>query len=101
PPNIGLHFQWNTFGMKEIEWPAPVLVATLNYGFDGVIEAAVRFDSCVPHIVESAQNVIVPKCREREAEPMLVDDFTRSKPPAHVPLKQIVFGPLAGFGDSR
>jgi hypothetical protein len=41
----------------------------------------------------------VPKRREREAEPAFVDDFAGSKRAEHAPLKQIVFGPLAGLSD--
>jgi hypothetical protein len=36
------------FGMKEVERPAPVLVASLNHGFDGATDAAVGFDSGIP-----------------------------------------------------
>jgi hypothetical protein len=49
------------FGMQEVERPAPVLVAALNHGFDGVTDAAVGFDSSIPQIIESAQDVVVPK----------------------------------------
>src|SRR5437762_13125135 len=89
------------FRMKEVERPAPVLVTALNYGFDGVTDAAVGFDSCIPHIIEYAQNVIVPKRREGEAEPAFVDDFASSKRAEHAALEQIVFGPLAGLSDGR
>ena len=58
--------------MKEVEWPAPVLVAALNHGFDGITDAAVGFDSFIPQIIESAQDVVVPKHRERETEPAFV-----------------------------
>jgi hypothetical protein len=67
------------FGMKEVQRPAPVLVAALNHGFDGVTDAAVGFDSCISQIIESAQDVVVPKRREREAQPAFVDDFASSK----------------------
>ena len=40
--------------------------------FDGVTDAAVGFDSCIPQIIESAQDVVVPKRRERETEPAFV-----------------------------
>src|SRR5438874_7498494 len=89
------------FGMNEVERPTPVLVAALNYGFDGVTDAAVGFDSCIPQIIESAQDVIVPKRREGEAEPAFVDDFASSKRAEHAALEQIVFGPLAGLSDGR
>jgi len=58
--------------MKEVEWPAPVLVAALNHGFDGITGAGCRFDSCIPQIIESAQDVVVSKRRERETEPAFV-----------------------------
>src|SRR5207245_4974192 len=40
PADSGLHLRWNMFGMKEVERPAPVLVAALNHVFDGVTNAA-------------------------------------------------------------
>ena len=87
--------------MKEVERPAPVLVAPLNHDFDGLADAAVRFDSCISQIIESAQNVVVPKRREGKAQPAFVDDFAGSKRAEHAALEQIVFGPLAGLGDRR
>src|SRR6266568_325881 len=99
PAEFGLHLQWNMFGMKEVERPAPVLVAALNHGFDGIIDAVVGFDSCIPQIIESAQDVIVPKRREGEAEPAFVDDFASSKRAEHAALEQIVFAPPAGLSD--
>src|SRR5437588_7637590 len=101
PADTGLHLQWNMFGMKEVERPAPVLVAALNQDFDGFSDTVAGFDSCVPQIIESAQDVVVPKRREREAEPAFFDDFAGSKRAEHAALKQIVFGPLAGLSDSR
>jgi len=89
------------FGMKEVERPAPILVATLNHGFDGVADAAVGFDSCIPQIIESAQDVVVPKRRERETEPAFVDDSAGSKRAEHAAFEQIVLGPLAGLSDGR
>ena len=50
--------------MKEVERPAPVLVAALNHSFDGVADAAVGFGPCILQIIESAQDVVVPKRRE-------------------------------------
>src|SRR6266480_3281176 len=97
--DAGLHLQWNMFGMKEVERPAPVLVAALNHGFDGVTDGAVGFDSCIPQIVESAQDIVVPKRREREAEPAFIEDFAGSKRAEHAALEQIVFGPLASLSD--
>jgi len=85
--------------MQEVERPAPVLVAALNHDFDGVTDAAVGLDSCIPQIIESAQDVVVPKRREREAEPAFVDDFAGSKRAEHAALEQIAFGPFAGLGD--
>ena len=55
--------------MKEVERPAPVLVAALDHDFNGLTNAAVGFDSGIPQIVESAQDIVVPKRREGEAEP--------------------------------
>jgi hypothetical protein len=83
--------------MKEVERPA----LALNHVFDGVPNAAVGFDRCIPHIIESAQDVVVPKRREREAEPAFVDDFAGSKRAEHAALEEIVFGPLAGLSDGR
>ena len=85
--------------MKEVERPAPVLVAARHHDFDGFTHAAVGFDSCISQIVESAQDVVVPKRREREAQPAFVDDFASSKRVEHAALEQIVFGPLAGLSD--
>ena len=85
--------------MKEVERPAPVLVAALDHDFDGFTDAAVGFDSCISQVIESAQDVVMPKGREGEAEPALVDDFTGSERAEHAALKQIVFGPLARFDD--
>jgi hypothetical protein len=53
-------------------------MAALHYDFDGFPNAAVGFDSCISQIIESAQDVLVPKRREREAEPVFVDDFASS-----------------------
>ena len=87
--------------MKKIERPAPVLVAALNHGFDGVADAAVGFDSCIPQIIECAQDVVLPKCRERKAEPAFVDDLAGSKRVKQSALEQIVFGSLARLRDRR
>src|ERR1700691_4800728 len=99
PADSGLHLQWNMFGMKEVERPAPVLVSALNHGFDGVTDAIVGFDSRIPQIIESAQDVVVPKRREREAEPAFVDDLAGAQRAEHAALEQIVFGPIAGLSD--
>jgi hypothetical protein len=80
PADIGLHLRWNMFGMKEVQRPSPILVAALNHDFDGVTDAAVGFDSCISQIIESSQDVVVPKRREREPRPTFVDDFASSKP---------------------
>src|SRR5712691_2136102 len=61
--DIGLHLQWNIFAMNEVQRPAPVLVAARNHNFDGFPDAAVRLNSCIPQIIESAQDVVVPKRR--------------------------------------
>src|ERR1700719_2643900 len=89
------------FGMKEVQRPAPVLVTALHHDFDGVTDAAVGFDSCISQIIESAQDVVVPKRWEREAQPALVDDFASSKRAEHAALEQIVFAPLAGLSEGR
>ena len=47
--------------MKSIERPAAVLVAALYHDFDGFTDAAVGFDSCISQIIESAQDIVVPK----------------------------------------
>jgi hypothetical protein len=87
--------------MKQVERPAPVLVAALNHGFDGVTNAAVRFDSCISQIIESAQHIVVPKRWKREAEPAFVDYFVSSKRAGHAALEQIVFSLPAGLRDGR
>jgi len=87
--------------MEEVERPAAVLVATGHHDFDGFTDAAVGLDSGVAKIIESAQDVVVPERREREAEPALVDDLAGAKRAEHAALEQIVFGALAGFGDGR
>src|SRR5512141_1553922 len=56
--DTGLHLQRNIFGMKQVERPAAVLVAALYHDFDGLMDAAVGFDSCIPQIIESAQDVV-------------------------------------------
>src|SRR6476661_8934824 len=101
PADTGLHLPWNMFGMKEVERPAPVLVAALNHGFDGVTDAAVGFDSCIPQIIESAQNVVAPKRWVGKAQPAFVDNFAGSKRAEHATLKQIVFRLLPGFRYGR
>ena len=80
--------------MKKVERPAAVLVAALDHGFDGLMGTVVGLNSCVPQIVESAQDVVMPKRREREVEPAFVDDLAGSKRAEHTALKQIVFGAL-------
>ena len=53
--------------MKEVEWPAAVLVSARTYDFDCLANAVVRFDSCIAQIIEPAQDVVVPKGGKREA----------------------------------
>jgi len=65
--------------MKVVERPAPVLVAALNDDFEGFTDAGVGFESRISQIIDSAQDVVVPKRREREAEPAFVDDFAGSE----------------------
>jgi hypothetical protein len=60
--------------MKEVQRPAPVLVTELHHDFDGVTNAAVGLNSCISQIIESAQHVVVPKRREREAQPAFVEE---------------------------
>jgi len=69
--------------------------------FDGVTDAAVGFDSCISQIVESAQDVVVPKRRERDARPAFVDDFAGAKRAEHAAIEEIIFGALASLRDSR
>ena len=64
--------------MEEVERPAPVLVPALHHDLDGFSDAAIGFGAGLSQIIESAQDVIVPERREREAEPALVNDFARS-----------------------
>src|SRR5262249_2806581 len=89
------------FAMKEVERPASVLVAALNYDFNGLLDTGVRFDSCIPQIIESAQHVVVPKRRVRETKPAFVDDLAGSKGAEHAVLEQIVFSSLAGLNNGR
>jgi hypothetical protein len=53
--------------MNEVQRPAPVLVTALDHDFDGFPDATVGLDSCIPQILESAQDVVMPKRRERES----------------------------------
>jgi hypothetical protein len=85
--------------MKQFERPAPILVAAFQHDFDGFTDAAIGFYSCIPQIVESTQDVVMPKRRERETEPAFVDDFVGLERAKHAALKQIVFGTLPGFSD--
>ena len=73
--------------MKDVERPAPVLVAALNHGFDGFTDAAVGFDCGIPQIIQSAQDIVVPERWVGELEPAFVDDFTSSKRAEHTALK--------------
>ena len=76
--------------MKEVERPAPVLVAALNHGFDGVTGAAVGFDSCIPQIIESAQDVVVPFGRKSSNSVLTLRPNDRSNDPGPI-LKEGVF----------
>ena len=87
--------------MEQVKRPSPVLVAALNYDFDGFADAAVGLDSRIPQVIEAPQDVVVPERREREAEPAFVDDFTGSKRPEHAALEQIVFASPAGLREGR
>ena len=77
PGDIGLHLQRNLFRMKKVEGPASVLVAARYDNFDGFPDAVVGFDSGTPHIIESAQNVVVPKHRVGEAEASVCQQWRR------------------------
>jgi hypothetical protein len=87
--------------MKAVERPSPVLVAALNHDFDGFANPDVGFDSRISQVIESAQDVVVPKRREREPEPALVDDFAGSERTEHATLEHIVFSPLARLTDGH
>ena len=65
--------------MKKVQRPAPVLVTAGNHHFYGFSDAAVGLDSRIAQIIESAQDVIVPKGWERKAQPAFVDYFTGTK----------------------
>ena len=84
------------FRMKEVEGPASVLVPALNHDVDGIPDTAVGFDSSIPQIIESAQDVVAPECRERKAEPAFVENLAGSKRVEQAALEQIVFGSLGG-----
>ena len=81
--------------MKEVERPASVLVTPRNYNLNRFPDAAVGFDPRIAQIVESAQDVVVPERREREAKPAFIDDFARSERAKHTALKQIILGASA------
>ena len=87
--------------MKQVQRPTPVLVAALNNRFDGRIDAAVGLDSCISQIIESTQHVVVPKCRERKAQPAFIDNLASAKRAEHAALQQILFRLLARPGDGR
>ena len=87
--------------MKEVERPAAVLVTALDHGFDSLTNAAVGFNSRIPQIIESAQDIVVPKSWEREAHPAFVDDFAGAERAEHAALEQIVFAALAGLRERR
>jgi hypothetical protein len=85
--------------MKEVERPASVLVAAFGHNSNGLTDAAVGIDSCISQIIKSAQSVVVPERREREAEPAFVDNFAGSQRAEHAALEQIIFRSLARLGD--
>jgi len=87
--------------MKEVERPAPVLMAARNHDCNGFIDAAVGFESRISQIIESAQDIVMPMRRVREAQPSFIEDFAGSKRAEHTTVEQIVFGSLAGLGDGR
>src|SRR5689334_23364001 len=99
--DLRLHLQWNEFGMKQVERPAPVLVAALQDNFDGASDATVGFDACVAQVIEPAQNVVMPKGRVRKAQPALVDHLAGPQRAEHAALQQILFTPLASLTHNR
>src|SRR5215472_9327604 len=86
--------------MQQVQGPASVLVTTLGHHLDCLSDAAVRFVTGTAEIVESAQDIVVPERREREAEPAFVDDFTGAERAEQAALQEIVFSLLAGLGES-
>jgi hypothetical protein len=48
--------------MKQIDRPPPFLVVAPTHAFDNFTDAVVGFDSRIPLIIESTQDVVVPKC---------------------------------------
>src|SRR5205823_4599679 len=93
------HLQWNTFAMKQVERPAPVLVAVLDHDFYCFADATIGPDSRIPQIIEPSQNVVVPERREGEAQPAFVDDFAGSKRAEHAAFEQIIFASFPGARD--
>src|SRR5207302_5496630 len=92
--NIRLDLQWNEFGVKQVERPAPVLVAALHHNFDGVASAAVGFDARIAQIIEPAQDIVMPKWRVRKAQPAFVDHLACAQRAEHAALQQIFLTPL-------
>jgi hypothetical protein len=66
------------FGMKEVERPAPVLVAALITVSMCVTDATVRSDSCIPQIIESAQGRSANTSETRNGA-SAADNFAGSK----------------------
>ena len=62
--------------MDEVEGPAAVLVASREHHVDGFAHAAVGLDFRVAQIVQSAQNVIVPRRRIRKTQPTFINYFS-------------------------
>src|SRR5689334_1034650 len=85
--------------MKQVERPAPVLVAPLDDHLHSFPNAAVRVDLCTPQVVDPAKHVIMPERRKREAQPALVNHLASSKRAEHAALEQILFSSLSGSGD--
>src|SRR5438874_476824 len=85
--------------MKQVERPAPVLVAVLDHDFYCFADATIRPDSRIPQIIEPSQNVVVPERREGEAQPAFVDDFAGSKRAEHAAFEQIIFASFPGARD--
>src|SRR5690348_15010350 len=87
--------------MNDVQRPATVLVPASDYDFDRLTDAALGWGTCIPQIIQSAQDIVVPKRRKRKAEPALVDHFARLERTKHAALEQVVLGPPAGLADGR
>ena len=85
--------------MDEVEGPAAVLVASREHHVDGFAHAAVGLDFRVAQIVQSAQNVIVPRRRIRKTQPTFINYFSGAQRAEQASLEQIFFATLASLGE--